>query len=70
MWILNNQSDDTKPMLGLCVGASHRFVSSICYWVLSYKVKVLSQTTVHHLTDEETRDPDVQEWIRDYHGSL
>ena len=29
-----------------------------------------SQTTVHHLTDEEPKDPDVQEQIRDYHGSL
>ena len=38
--------------------------------MLSEKVKVLSQTTVQHLTEEEPRDPDVQEHNRDYHGSL
>ena len=35
-----------------------------------WKGKVLSQTTVQHLTTEEPRDPGVQEWIRDYRGSL
>ena len=57
-------------MLGRWIGVSHRVGSAICYWILSEKVKVLSQTTVQHLTAEEPRDTDVQERIRDYHISL
>ena len=57
-------------MLQRCIGASHRIGSALCYWILSKKGNVLSQTTVQHLTPEETRDHDDQEQIRDYHGSL
>ena len=70
MWFWNNQSDDTNPMLVRWLGGSHRIGSSLCYWILSEKVKVLSQTTVQNLTPQEPRDTDVQERIRDYHGSL
>ena len=57
-------------MLGRWLGVSHSVESALCYWILIEKGKVLSQTTVQNLTAEEPRDPDVQEWIRDYHGSL
>ena len=70
VWFGNNQSDDAKPMLVQWLGVSHRVVSALCDWILSEKGKVLSQTTVHYLTAEEPIDPDVQERIRDYHGSL
>ena len=70
MWFCNNQSDDTKPMLGRWIGVSHRVGSSLCYWILSDQVKLLSRTTVQHLTSEEPRDPDIQERIRDYRSSL
>ena len=70
VWFCNNQSDDTKPMLGRWLVVSHRVGSALCYWIISKKGKVLSQTTVQHLNSEEPRDPDVQERIRDYHGSL
>ena len=70
MWFWNNQSYDTMPMLGRCIGVSHRVGSDLCYWILSETVKVLSRTIVQHLTYEEPRDTDVQERIRYYHGSL
>ena len=70
MWFCNNQSDDTNPMLGRWMDVSHMVGSAVCYWILSDKVKVLSWTTVQHLTDEEPRYPYVQERIRDYHSSL
>ena len=57
-------------MLGQQLYVSHRVGSAICYWILSEKGKVLSRTTVQHLTAEEPRDPDVQERIHDYNGSL
>ena len=56
--------------MGQWIVVSHRFGSILCYWIISEKGKVLSRTTVQHLTAEEPRDPDVQERIRDYHGSL
>ena len=70
VWIWNNQSDDTNPTLVLWLGFSRRVVSALCCWILSDKVKVLSKTTVQHLTSEEPRYTDFQEMIRDYHGSL
>ena len=57
-------------MLGRWLGVSHRVGSALCYCILSEKGKVLSRTTVQHLTEKEPRVPDVQEWIRGYHGSL
>ena len=35
VWFWNNYSDDTKPMLGLWLGVSHRGGSNLCYWMLS-----------------------------------
>ena len=70
VWFWNNQSNDTKPMLVRWLDVSHRVGRALCSWILSEKGKVLSQTTVHHLTVEEPRYPDVQERIRYYHGSM
>ena len=57
-------------MLGPWIGVSHRVGSALCYWVISEKGKVLSQTIVQHITAEETRYPDVQEQIHYYNGSM
>ena len=37
VWFWNNQSDDTKPMLGRWIGVSHRVGSALRYWILSEK---------------------------------
>ena len=55
-----NQSHDTKSMLGRCIGLSHIFGSAVCYFILSDKMKVLSYTTIKHLTGDEPKDPNVQ----------
>ena len=52
------------------IGVSHRVRSALCYWILSEKGKVLSRTTIQHLTADKPMDPKVQERIHDYHGSL
>ena len=57
-------------MLERWIGVSHRVGSVICYLILRDKGNVLYKTTVNQLNDEEYRDPDVQEQIRHYHGSL
>ena len=43
VWFCNNQSDDTKAMLGRWLGVSHRVGSALCYWILSEKEKVYLQ---------------------------
>ena len=52
VWFWNNQSDDTKPMLGRWIGVSHRVGSALCYCICSDKGKVLSWTTVQNLAAE------------------
>ena len=44
VWFWNNHSDDTNPMLGRWLGIPHRVGSDLCYWILSEKGKVLSET--------------------------
>ena len=70
VWFWNNQSDDTKLMLGRWLGVSYRVGRDLCYWILSEKGTFLSRTIVQHLTAEEPRDCDVQERICDYNGYL
>ena len=60
VWFWNNQSHDTKSMLGQWMGLSHMFGSALCYCILSDKMKVLSYTTIKHLTGDEPKDPNVQ----------
>ena len=69
VWFWNNQSYDTKPMLVQWIGISHWVVNSLCYWIVNKKGKVISCSTVQHLTADKLRDPNIQERIRDYHGS-
>ena len=57
-------------MLGLWLGVSPKFIIALCYQVLSEKRKVLSCTLINHLIVDKPRDPNVQKWIRDYHGLL
>ena len=70
VWFWNNQSKDTNPILVQCLCVSNSVGSALCYFIISEKGKVLSRTTVQHLTAEEPIDPGVQEQISDYHGSL
>ena len=70
VWFWDNQSDDTRSMLVRWICVSHKVINALFYWIISEKEKVLSRTTVQNLTTEEPRDPDVQEGIRDYHGSM
>ena len=70
VWLHNNHSDKTKPMLGWWMGAWHSVGSMLCYLILIKKGSVLLCTTIKHVTDEKPRYPNVQEWIQDYHGYL
>ena len=57
-------------MLGWCLGVPHRIGSALCYYIQSNKGKLLSHTTVQHLTADEPRNPNIHERVRDYHGLL
>ena len=42
VWFWNNQSDNTKSMLGQWPEVSHMVGSALCYCIISEKGKVLS----------------------------
>ena len=66
VWFCNNHSDETKPMVGQCLGVSHRVRVALCYWILSEKPKFLSRTNIQNLTADKSRDTNIQERVFDY----
>ena len=44
---------DESRKLGRWLGVSHRVGSDLCYWVLTVSGKVISCTTVQHVTQQE-----------------
>ena len=49
--------------LGRWLGISHRIGSDMCYWILLNSGKVVSSTTVQHVTRENMDDPDTKSKI-------
>ena len=47
---LHPKCNDENRTLGQLLGVSHRFVSDICYWILTKLVRVIAETTVKHVT--------------------
>lgn len=66
----DTRDSDNKSSIGRWLGISHHVGSALCYWILTNTGKVLSRTTVQHLTQEEVRDPEIQDEIREYHKCL
>ena len=52
------------------MGVSHRVGTAMCYWILTSNGKVISRTTVQHLTEDEVRNKDIMQEIREYHTEL
>ena len=70
VWYWDAPFTEDNPKIGRWLGVSHRIGSALCYWILTDKATVLSRSTVHHLTREDTLQDPVQETIRSYHTSL
>ena len=49
---------------------SHKIGSGMCYWVLTVSVKVVSQTSVQHVTCDNILDPAMVERINGFEKSL
>jgi hypothetical protein len=69
-WYWGHPDDDSNPKIGRWLGVSHRVGSAMCYWVLTHNAKILSRTTVQHVTATEASKDEIQAQIRDYHCSL
>ena len=66
----DTRDNENCSNLGRWLGVSHHIGSALCYWILTDTGKVLSRTTVQHLTQAEVRDPEIQESIRQFHMKL
>ena len=42
-------------------GVAHRIGSDMCYWLIPKFRKQIADTTVHNVTDEDMRNPDIKE---------
>lgn len=49
--------------LGRWLGVSHRVGSDMCYWILTKSGDVISESTVQHVTRDDTLEADVQKDI-------
>jgi len=58
-----NDTTTANRRLGRWLGISHRVGSDMCYWILTEAGKVLSSTTVQHVTSADTTNPETQRLI-------
>ena len=57
--------------IGRWLGVAHRIGSALCYWILlTAQGKILSRTTVQHVTKEEIQDSETSGKIKKYHVVL
>ncbi len=69
-WFWNHPDHDDNPHIGRWLGVAHEVGSAMCYWILTRTGKVVSRTTVQHLTDEDVAQEGIQQRITDYHTSI
>ena len=66
----SNKPTTPPRALGHWLGVSHRVGSALCYWILTRSGKVISSTTVNHVTQADTRDPHNAQHIRDFDSAV
>ena len=66
----DKQESEENPRISRWLGMSHRVCSALCYWVLTYKGKVIARTTVQHVTNGEAATDDFHRSIGHYHKCL
>ena len=55
---------------GRWLGVSHRVGIALCYWVLTKSGKVISSTTVQHVTQEDNTHPDTHNRIQAFDAAV
>lgn len=56
-----SKEDTKKRAIGRWLGVSHNVGGDMCYWVLTGKGKVVSRTTVQHITQLESSTPEISQ---------
>ena len=66
----DSKTDKIEEKIGIWLGVSHRVGSALYYWFLTEKGMIIALTTVQHVTQDEAKNFDIQQSIRDYHLAL
>ena len=62
--VASNDTSTDPRQLGRWLGVSHCIGSAQCYWVLTKSGKVISSTTIQHVTQEDSTHPDTHNRIQ------
>ena len=68
--VASNDTSTDPRLLGRWLGVSHRVGSALCYWVLTKSGKVVSSTTVQHVTQEDNAHPDTHNRIQAFDAAV
>ena len=68
--VASNDTSTDPRQLGRWLGVSHRVGSALCYWVLTKSGKVISSTTVQHVTQEDNTHPDTHNRIQAFDAAV
>ena len=66
----NHETSSDPRRIGRWLGVSHRIGSDMCYWVLTYSGKVISSTTVQHVTKSDMNDPELRPQIDKFDADI
>jgi hypothetical protein len=61
--VATNEPTVSPRQLGRWLGISHHVGSDLCYWVLTRSGKVLSTTTLQHVTRQDTDDTTISQQV-------
>ena len=61
---------DQSRRLGRWLGVSHRIGSDMCYWILTDSGKVVSCTTVQHVTTEDMSEDGINTIVKDFNDKV
>jgi hypothetical protein len=59
----NSKDDSKKATIGRWLGISHHIGSNMCYWILTKAGRVISRTTVQHVTDLEVQTIEIRQKV-------
>jgi hypothetical protein len=62
-------NDETRK-LARWLGVSHRVGSDLCYWLITESGKIISRTSVEHVTRDDYLEPDTEKKIKDFNTAL
>eukprot|EP00957_Ditylum_brightwellii_P138574 10562302-Ditylum_brightwellii.AAC.1 len=60
VWYWDSPHKEDNPLPGRWLQVSHYVGSAMCYWVIGKKCKVISRTTVQHITDSELKTDEIK----------